>query len=182
MSAVISACGTYRQRLDRDLMRPGPVYAYFGVNGSTAGPVENDHTVAKWIGFTTLAGGSRFIVGNAFDLRARDVRELGRHPAPVSPDNARYLREIIAEADILVPCWGNTGKVPGHLRHHFSDLRDLIFASGKPVKVFGFTKGGDPLHPLTLGYDTPFVVWTRRKPGKATSPMAAMMSALMGGI
>lgn len=161
MSAVISACGTYRQRLDRDLNRPGPVYAYFGVNGATAGPVENDHTVMKWIGFTWRAGGSRLIVGNPFDLRAKDVRELGRHPSPVSPANAAHLRDIIAEADILVPCWGNTGKVPKHLRHHIAALLDQIFAAGKPVKVFGFTKGGDPLHPLMLGYDTPLQDWTR---------------------
>jgi hypothetical protein len=38
-------------------------------------------------------------------------------------------------------------------------LRDQIFASGKPVKIFGLTKGGDPLHPLFLGYETPLVPW-----------------------
>ena len=163
MSAVISTCGTYRQRLDRvvDSMFGGPVYAFFGINGSTAGPVENDHTVTKLIVFTSRAGGSRFIIGNPLDLRTKDVRELARHPAPVSPDNELYLREIIAEADILVPCWGNTRKVPQRLRHHVTALLDLIFAAGKPVKVFGFTKGGDPLHPLMLGYDTPLVDWRR---------------------
>lgn len=161
MSAIISPCGTYRQRLDRTVGLSGPVFAYFGVNGSTAGPIENDHTVRKWIGFTSRFGGSRFIVGNPFDLRATDVRELSRHPAPVSPDNDRYLREIIAEADILVPCWGNTSKVAPRLRHHFPALLDMIHASGKPVKVFGFTQSGDPLHPLMLSYETKLIDWIR---------------------
>ncbi len=81
-------------------------------------------------------------------------------PDPVGPENARYLREIIEEADILIPCWGNRSKVPNQLRHHFDDLLDLIFDSRKPVKVFGLTKSGDPLHPLMLGYDTPLLRWS----------------------
>jgi hypothetical protein len=162
MSAVISACGKYRPRLDRVInMFGGPVYAFFGVNGSTAGPDDDDHTVRKWNGFTALLGGSRYIVGNIADLRSKDVKELGRHPSPISSENARHLREIIAEADILVPCWGSRHKVPKHLRHRFDELADQLFASGKPVKVWGFTASGDPLHPLTLGYDTPLVDWVR---------------------
>lgn len=160
MSAVISECGRYRQRLDRVVDLPGgPVYAFFGVNGSTAGPEENDATVRKWVGFTKRLGGFRFIVGNVFDLRAKDVRELARQ-LPVTFANARHLNEIIAEADVLVPCWGNRAKVPRHLHHHIDALRDLLFASGKPVRVWGFTASGDPLHPLMLGYDTPLVDWT----------------------
>lgn len=151
----------YRPRLDRYIRELGPVFAFFGVNGSTAGPVENDQTVRKWNGFTERLGGSRYIVGNMADLRSKDVTELGRHPCPIGPENARHLREIVAEADILVPCWGSRHKVPQHLRHHFDSLADLIFAAGKPVKVWGFTASGDPLHPLMLGYDTPLVDWIR---------------------
>ena len=66
MSAVISSCGTYRYRLERDVSMDGIVFAYFGVNGSTATATEDDHTVTKWIGFTKLNQGRRFIVGNAF--------------------------------------------------------------------------------------------------------------------
>ena len=79
-------------------------------------------------------------------------------PDGVGPQWVR-LAEIIAEADILVPCWGDRNKVPPHLRHHFDALKRLIFASGKPVKIFGLTAGGDPKHPLMLGYDTQLVDW-----------------------
>lgn len=36
MSAVISECGLYRYRLDRDVSPTGIVFAFFGVNGSDA--------------------------------------------------------------------------------------------------------------------------------------------------
>ena len=35
-------------------------------------------------------------------------------------------------------------------------------ASGKPIKVFGLSKSGDPLHPLRLPYTTNLVDWVRR--------------------
>lgn len=56
-SAVISDCETYRYRLDRGVQPEGIVFAYFGVNGSTAGPIEEDHTTQKWRGFTLRNGG-----------------------------------------------------------------------------------------------------------------------------
>lgn len=163
MSAVISDCELFRYRLDRvvDLLG-GPTFAYFGVNGSTATADTDDHTVRKWNGFTLRAGGRRYIVGNAYAFRATDVTKLATAVDPIGPENDRYLAEIIAEADILVPCWGDRNKVPPRLRARFNILADMIFAAGKPVRVFGFTKGGDPLHPLTLGYATPLVEWARK--------------------
>lgn len=158
-SAVISPCGTWRWRLDREVAEAGLVFAFFGVNGSTAGPVEEDHTTMKWRGFTVRNGGRKFIAGNPFGLRATDVKALATAADPVGSENARYIAEIIAEADVLVPCWGDRNKVPRHLRHHFDALKRLIFASGKPVKIFGLTAGGDPKHPLMLGYDTQLVDW-----------------------
>jgi hypothetical protein len=159
MSAVISPCGTWRYSLGRIVAESGPVFAYFGVNGSTATADENDQTVNKWIGFTERNGGSRFLAGNPFAFRATDVGELATAPDPVGPENAAYLASIIAQADILVPCWGSRTKLPRALRFRLDLLRDRIFAAGKPVKVFGFTKSGDPKHPLMLGYDTPLIDW-----------------------
>lgn len=158
-SAVISLCEVYRYRLDREVQEHGLVIAFFGVNGSTAGPIAEDQTTKKWRGFTLRNGGRRYIAANPFALRAKDVRRLAEVDDPVGPENARYLREVIAEADILVPCWGSRDKIPGRLRHHLYDLRALLFDSGKPIKVFGFTSSGDPKHPLMLGYDTPLVDW-----------------------
>lgn len=161
-SAIISECGTWRYRLDRGGRGDGPVYAFFGVNGSTADAEENDHTVRKWIGFNTRFGGSRFIVGNAFGFRATDVRALAKAADPVGPDNDRHLHEIAAEADILVPCWGDRFKLPRVLRPRLAAVEDLLRGYEKPVLCYGLTKGGDPLHPLTLAWSTTLIPWVRQ--------------------
>lgn len=159
MSAILSSCGKYRYRLDRAVRPDGKVFAYFGVNCSTADADIDDHTVRKWIGFTQRNGGSRFIVGNPFAFRSTDVKNLQHCSDPIGPDNDRYIGEIIKEADVLVPCWGSRFKVPKELRICFDLLLDRLIRSGKPVMTFGLTKHGDPKHPLMLGYSTELIPW-----------------------
>jgi len=157
VSAILSPCGLYRYRLDRTVAMDGPVYAFFGINPSTADASVDDATVRKWIGFSKRWGASRFIVGNVFAYRATDVKTLAAVDDPHGPDIGDHITNIITEADILVPCWGNTSKVPPALQDFFDVLADALISSGKPVRCFGFTKAGDPMHPLMLGYGTPLV-------------------------
>lgn len=163
MSAVISSCGLYRYRLDRDCGLPfedGKVFAYFGINPSTADAQIDDQTVRKWIGFTSCNGGHRFIAGNVFSYRSRDVGALGE-PGCVAqgPEHWEHLNAIISEADVLVPCWGRLGKVPKHMRSAFDELLLVLVASGKPVLHFGLTQCGAPLHPQMLAYATPLTTF-----------------------
>ena len=160
-SAVNSECGRYRYRLDRTVAMTGPVYGFFGVNGSKATAHEDDHTVSKWIGFSKRNDVGRFIVGNTFGYRATDVGDLASAEDPVGPENNFYLRQIIAEAEILVPCWGSRAKIPARLRPYLDELADMILAANKPVRIFGVCDSGDPLHPLRLPYTTPLVPWVR---------------------
>ena len=162
MSAIISPCGQYRYRLEREVGMDGLTFAYFGVNPSTADATIDDATVRKWIGFTKVNGGRRFIVGNVFAYRATDVRALYT-VEPIGLQNNAHLMQIAEAADILVPCWGDRGKVPAHLRSRFDDVLAMLMECGKPVKAFGLTKGGDPKHPLMLGYDTPLIDWRAAK-------------------
>lgn len=159
MSAIISPCGLYRYRLERTVGMEGPVYAFFGVNPSTADASLDDATVRKWIGFTKRWGGSRFIVGNVFAYRATDVKALAGVEDPFGADIGDHVTYIINEADILVPCWGDSAKVPPKLQFAFDVLMDALVSSGKPVMHFGLTKGGDPKHPLMLGYATKLTPW-----------------------
>ena len=156
-SAIISHCGKYRYRLDRMVSDSGPVYAFFGVNPSTADASVDDATVRKWRGFVQRWGGSRFIVGNVFAYRATDVRQLATVEDAFGDLIGDHTTSIITEADILVPCWGNTSKVPPSLQFAFDALMDALLSSGKPVKCFGLTASGDPRHPLMLGYSTSLV-------------------------
>ncbi|WP_250865629.1 DUF1643 domain-containing protein [Caballeronia sp. INSB1] len=165
MNAIISACGAFRFRLERDVQMEGLTFAYFGVNPSTADATSDDATVRKWNGFTKVNGGRRFIVGNVSAFRATDVRALGA--TLISPDqwhaNIEHLQRIIADADVLVPCWGNRSKAPRHLRNDFDMVLAMLQTSGKPVRHFGLTSSGDPKHPLMLAYATPLTEWTRAK-------------------
>lgn len=161
MGAIISPCGTWRYRLDREIsVFGGPVYAFFGINPSTADASIDDATVRKWKGFVSRWGGSRFIVGNVFAYRATDVRELAHVDDPIGRACNDHIKSIIAEADILVPCWGNSSKVPNDLKSHVRWLARTLAASGKPLKTFGLTKSGDPMHPLMLAYETPLQDWS----------------------
>lgn len=162
MSAIISDCGKYRYRLERECSMPfdgSKVFAYFGINPSTADATLDDATVRKWRGFTMRNGGHRFIVGNVFAFRATDVGALYHAEDAVGPDNLRHLKQIIADADVLVPCWGSSSKVFKSMRGRLKTLLYMLNSSGKPVMHFGLTATGDPKHPLMLGYNTPLTAW-----------------------
>lgn len=161
MSAILSPCGQYRFRLERDVQMEGIVAALFGVNPSTADAQVNDATIRKDIGFAKVHGWRRIIKGNVCAYRATDVRELAT--AMIMPsaylENLGHLQKIIADADILVPCWGRRSKMPLHMRHDIDRVLELLVISGKPVFHFGLTACGQPKHPLMLGYDTPLTPW-----------------------
>ena len=158
MSAIISNCEQYRYRLERDVQTEGNVIAFIGINPSTADAQKNDRTVNKWIGFTQVMGGRRFIVGNLFAFRSKDVSVLKIVDDPVGPDNATHLLSIAADADILVPCWGSRNKIPKELRQHIDPTIELLKSTGKTILTFGFTANtGDPKHPLFLSYSTKMV-------------------------
>lgn len=155
--AVLSPCGFYRYRLDRHVGGGQMVAFLCGVNPSTADASIDDHTVSKWRGFGQRLGWKRFMVGNAFGFRATDVRCLADAADPFGPGNAQHLSDMMDEADVLVPCWGRRDKVPKALRGQFDVILGAMRDTGKPIMCWGKTAGGDPVHVLTLSYETPLV-------------------------
>jgi Uncharacterized protein conserved in bacteria len=165
MSAVLSECGKYRYELERQIAPllndwHKPV-VFIGVNPSTADADTDDATIRKMSGFTLRWGFTRFMVGNVFAYRSTDVTQLpARHDA-VGPENMGHLHSMIQNAAFVVPCWGNTNKVPKSHRVQFTIVRTLLQVHQVPVRIFGLTNGGDPLHPLMLSYDTPLQEWSK---------------------
>ena len=157
MSAIISDCGAYRYTLERDVAMAGPLFLFIGVNPSTADAAKNDATVRKWIGFVKRWGGRGFLVGNAFAFRSKDVKALATAIDPIGLHNDWHIMQLAVRADVIVPCWGNTGKVPPRLRGRFEFLTGMLTGAGKPLHCFGRTQGGDPLHPQMLAYSTPLM-------------------------
>lgn len=161
MSAILSACGTYRYRLEREVQARGLTFAYFGINPSTADASLDDATVRKWRDFTQRNGGRRFIVGNVFAFRSTDVKRLAAHTtlSAQGPEWEDHFNQICADADVLVPCWGAAGKIPAHLRGELANVMARLQANGMMVMTFGVTACGQPKHPLMLSYDTTLVPW-----------------------
>ena len=157
MTAIISECGRYRYRLERDVQDEGCVFAFFGINPSTADAEIDDATTRKWRGFATRNGCRKFIVGNLFAFRSTDPANLQHQVDPFGPQWREHTQRIIADADVLIPCWGGLSKMPKDLRGVPAHLLEKLISSGKPVLHFGSTSCGQPKHPLMLGYDTPLL-------------------------
>lgn len=170
MSAIISECGLYRYRLERECLpkfEGSKTFAFFGVNPSTADVTLDDATVRKWRGFTIRNGGHRFIVGNAFSFRSTEVTGIRKHYVfdlggggsgmlrTQSEREISYWKSIIEDSDVLIPCFGSRFKLPAQIRGRLDFLMAFLRESGKPVMHFGLTASGDPRHPLMLAYSTP---------------------------
>jgi hypothetical protein len=159
-TAILSPCGTYRYRLERDLGRAGPTVALLGVNPSTADAVDDDATIRKDMGFAARLGWGRIIKGNKFAYRATDVRLLRAVMDPVGPESDAHLCQIMREADMVVACWGPLAKLPRQLRGRWREVLRLAEETGKPLLCFGTAQDGQPLHTLMLAYSTPLREWS----------------------
>ena len=165
MSAVISDCGRYRYRLERDITGRRGLTALVGavimVNPSTAGPVEDDATIRKLRGFSRAFGWDRLIVGNLFAYRATDVRELGKVDHPVGLDNDEHLHRIMREADEVVFAWGPVAKQPKRWRGRFKQVLEIAANTRTEPKSIGpVAKCGHPKHPLMLPYSLTLQPWS----------------------
>ncbi|WP_439398459.1 DUF1643 domain-containing protein [Bradyrhizobium sp. PMVTL-01] len=159
MSAIISSCGLFRYRLERDLSRPGPVVAILGVNPSKADATLNDPTIKKDMGFGERLGWSRILKGNKFAFRSTDVKVLRTARDPIGPENDAHLEQIMRDAEIVVAAWGPLAKVPAAHRGRWKEVVKIADRVGRKLHCFGTTDDGQPRHTLMLAYDTPLIEW-----------------------
>lgn len=159
MSAIISACGRYRYRLERQCEGVGAT-AIIMVNPSTADAELDDATIRKLRGFGDRNKWGTLIVGNLFAYRATDVRELGFASDPVGPENATHLARMICDAHRIVFAWGPVAKQPRRVRHHWRAV-DLAtrYALKQPLCIGEPAQCGHPKHPLMLAYSSPIIEW-----------------------
>jgi hypothetical protein len=159
VSAIISPCGKFRLRLEREIDVTGPVVAIAGVNPSTADAIENDQTIRKDIGFGRVNGWSRIIKINKFAFRATDVRALERAADPIGPGNDEAIVAAIKDADIVLFAWGPLAKLPKRLRTRWRFLWEAANDAGKQPVCLGTARDGHPRHTLMLPYSTQIQPW-----------------------
>lgn len=151
-SAVISACGHYRYRLDRR-WGPGSSCVFVMLNPSTANSRQDDPTIRKCRGFAQRWGHDAFTVVNLFAWRATHPRDLNRASDPIGEDNDRHIREVCRLHPFVVLAWGNHAT-----RVRIERVLDILETNvSGPLRCLGITKGGEPLHPLMPAYDTPLM-------------------------
>jgi hypothetical protein len=101
---------------------------------------------ARRLGF----GGIKVV--NLFALRATDPSELYRAADPVGRENDRWIvKAATNRQDDMVLCgWGSHGS----LRDRDKEVLDLLKLSRINPHVLKLTRGGQPAHPLYIGYNT----------------------------
>lgn len=153
--AYISADEKYRYWLERrwaGAAYDSPMIVWCMLNPSTADASVDDPTIRRCIGFTDALGFGRLMVVNLYAYRATNPRDLRGLALDVQegPENSKWLRywSRLPSARILVCAWGSN-------RSRFTPLPSPIaFASRYAL---GFTKTGEPKHPLYLPADSQLI-------------------------
>lgn len=159
MAAVISDCGRYRYRLERDGGEGLPT-AVIMVNPSTADAETDDATIRKLRGFAERNGWGKLIVGNLFAYRATDVRQLGKVSDPIGPENDSHLASIFMDAGRVVFAWGPVSKQPKYQRARWRKVFESAVGFGHtPFCIGPPAKCGHPKHPLMLPYSSEISRW-----------------------
>jgi hypothetical protein len=137
----------------------GPRVSGILLNPSKASAETDDPTLRKFIGFAKRLGAGSCEIGNPFNLRATDPRDLKSWlrdglDCVGKPRADEVILEIAARADTLIVGWGANGA------HHLlaPRIREVLCLLGnRPLWCFGVTADGCPQHPLMLGYSTPLI-------------------------
>ncbi len=158
-SAILSPCGAYRYRLERQSRGSGTTVVVM-VNPSTADAEQDDATIRKLKGFGERHAWGRIVVGNLFAFRATDVRALASASDPVGPKNDHHLRMMMLNADRIILAWGPVTKVPARLRNRWREVWRRMPAAIQPESIGTPAKCGHPRHPLMLAYAEPIVPWS----------------------
>ncbi len=163
-SALFSVCGEYRYELSR-FLGPGPTVTFLMLNPSIADATVNDHTVRKCMGFARAWQCGRLLVVNLFAFRATAPRDLLRAQDPVGPRNPaavhRAMRSAEQSGGLVVCAWGTHGTWRDQ---HLLVAKWLQAWPAIRPMCLGFTRNGQPKHPLRLPYTTELLPWSPTNP------------------
>ena len=163
--AHISSCTLYRYRLWRewrgthdpknwrwlDKEYGDPKAALFVMlNPSTADGEKDDATIRRCVGFAKAWNYERLEVVNLFAYRATKPRDLlafqKQHNDPIGWENSGLIKDAASEAGIIVCAWGAFADELDPTRDHAETVRGWL--GDRPHYALGFTKDGNPRHPL----------------------------------
>lgn len=166
-SAVLSPCGAYRYRLDREVEptcqcsrcttagdRPG--YVLFVLNNPSVADAQiDDPTERRGWGFARAWGYRHFVFMNCNPFRSTDPKLAQMPPESVLSANGTMLWNVAVGADRVVCAWGaGADRVLASRTQYI-----LKLATSDRLYHLGLTKDGIPKHPLYLRSDSPLHRW-----------------------
>lgn len=140
--AKISKCTRYRYALWREWDAGKPQVLFVMLNPSTADHRLDDATIKQCIRFAKKWRCGRLAVVNLFAYRTSQPERLKRAEAPIGRDNARWIRKLSVQSDLIVAAWGNNGV--------FRKRDKRVTAMLVSPKCLGLTNQDAPIHPLYL--------------------------------
>jgi len=169
MSAILSPCGTYRYRLERDDIEVDGAPGLIGVrtacvimvNPSTADAIEDDTTIRKVRGFASRNDIGRVIVVNKLAYRAKDIRDIAKAVDPIGPENDAHISQAVRDADLTILAWGPVTKLPKYLRRRWLEVVRIAERHRTNLYSIGIAQCGHPRHPLMTPYETPIALWSK---------------------
>ncbi|MEM1389496.1 MAG: DUF1643 domain-containing protein [Pseudomonadota bacterium] len=127
------------------------------LNPSTADAFKLDPTNRRCFEFANRENAEFMYVLNIFAYRATDPKDMKANEDPVGPDNDLYLGRVLRRAGApttkLICAWGSHG---AHMSRS-AEIRQMISYAGVKAYCFGYTKAGEPKHPLYLRKDSVLV-------------------------
>lgn len=155
----------YRYTLGRQIdLNVASSVLWVMLNPSTADDTMDDPTIRKCKGFTSRWGHGSLKVVNLWPVRATNPKDLFSHDDPCG--SILWQTHAVEMAcfglshrgGVVVYAWGaNADKMqtPSSV-----DIDEVVRRHGLTPMALGYTKSGQPRHPLMLSYDTPLEVWT----------------------
>jgi len=153
--AVYSDCERYRYSLTRVWGLGAQRVCFIMLNPSTATEMQNDPTVERCERRARALGFDGFAVANIFAYRATDPKVMRAVVDPVGPGNDVAILERADWAGAVICAWGTHGLYLGRGQAVEAELR----GAGRPLQHLGLTQGGQPRHPLYVGYDRQPQTW-----------------------
>lgn len=152
MSAILSTCGKYRYRLDRefDFTGEGRI-SFVMLNPSTADATQDDPTIRRCIGYAKKWGAARLTVVNLFAFRSTDpdvLYGMSKSEA-IGPENDRHIFDVWSQSKLVICAWGNHGKLHGR----GAEVLRLGSSVSTPMALKINTSSNQPAHPLYLKGD-----------------------------
>lgn len=149
-TAQISHDGKYRHTLQRVWDSNKPTVMFMMLNPSTADAEKDDPTIRRCINFAKSWGYGSLYVGNLYDYRSTDPRQLLLAEKPFSSFNESYLQDMAHNCDKVIAAWGNNHIVEV-LKMKFKDYLPLKKEMRDKLYYLDLCKGGEcPKHPLYL--------------------------------